>query len=135
MPVEETMNNTKSLGRYSGPERRKERQEELHGIHARLRAGDERMGGFEALLMENTVLTQTTAEAVARIDENTSGFIAFSQDLVAGTRFLCRCAKGVQWVAEMLRKYLMLILLLLAAYAYATNQQKLLDIIFQIAKP
>ena len=123
------------MDKYSGPERRKERQAELQSIHNRLRAGDERMGGLEKLVKANTALTQQTADTVARIDENTSGFVAFSQDLLAGTRFLCRCAKGVQWTAEMLRRYLMLILLLLAAYAYATNQQKLLEVLFQFMKP
>lgn len=129
------------MDKYSGPERRRERQAELQSIHARLdegerrfQAGDARMGGLEKLVEANTALTQQTADTVARIDENTSGFVAFSNDLVAGTKFLCRCARGVQWTAEMLRRYLMLILLLMAAYAYSTNQQAMLETLFKFLK-
>ena len=120
---------------YSGPERRSERQSELLAINRRLRDGDAMMLEFREALKANTELTMQTAQQVSIINENTSGFIAFSQDLVAGTKLLCRCAKGVQWVAEMLRKYLLLLLLLSAAWAYATNQQKLLELLFQAMKP
>ena len=123
------------MNQYSGPERRKARQAELSGLHDRVLAIERRQSSFDALLKINTELTQSTAETVSRIDTNTSGFIAFSQDLVAGTKFLCRCAKGVQWIAEMLRKYLLLLLLLAAAWAYATNQQKLLELLFAAMKP
>ena len=93
------------------------------------------MTEFREGLQANTALTQQTAATVARIDENTAGFIAFSQDLVAGTKFLCRCAKGVQWLAEMIRRYWLVTGGLVAWYAYATNQTGLLDTALKVIKP
>lgn len=120
---------------YIGQERRSERQSELSAIHRRLRDGDAMMTEFREGLQANTALTQQTAATVARIDENTAGFIAFSQDLVAGTKFLCRCAKGVQWLAEMIRRYWLVTGGLVAWYAYATNQTGLLDTALKVIKP
>ena len=121
--------------KYVGQERRSERQSELSAIHQRLRDGDAMMTEFREGLQANTALTQQTAATVARIDENTAGFIAFSQDLVAGTKFLCRCAKGVQWLAEMIRRYWFVTGGLVAWYAYATNQMGLLDTALKVIKP
>ena len=119
---------------YTGPDRRKERQSELSQIHRRLADGDARMGGFEALLKQNTEMTQKTSATVDRIEQNTSAFVAFSNDLLGGTRFLCRCAKAVQWVADMFRKNWALIGLVVVIYAYATHQEKLLDLLFALFK-
>lgn len=64
---------------------------ELTTILQRLDAGDTRMSSIESALQENTALTQQVAQ-------NTAGFVAFADDLAAGTRFLCRCVKGMQFV-------------------------------------
>ena len=122
-------------GKYAGPERRLERQSELLGIHARLREGDTVMSEFRESLRANTELTRLTAATVSRIDENTAGFIAFSNDLVSGTKFLCRCAKGVQWAGEMVRKNWFVLACFIALYAYLTNQTKLLEFIVSVSKP
>lgn len=121
--------------KYVGPERRLERQSELLGIHARLREGDSVMSEFRESLLANTELTKLTAATVSRIDENTAGFIAFSNDLVSGTKFLCRCAKGVQWAGEMVRRNWFVLFAGAAAYAYTTNQVKLLEFLVSLAKP
>ena len=120
---------------YSGPERRKERQAELQSIHRQLRDGEHRMGEFEELLKQNTEVTQATAESVARIEQNTSAFVAFSNDLLGGTRFLCRCARGIQWTAEMVKGNWAILGLTFAIYAYMTNQTKLFDFVISALKP
>jgi hypothetical protein len=116
------------------PERRLDRQTELQAIHRQLREGEKRMGGFEALLEANTKLTQETATTVDRIDQNTASFVAFSNDLMGGTRFLCRLARGLQWSAEMVKNYWAVFAGLFAFYAYATNQFQLLNWILNFVK-
>lgn len=51
------------------------------------------MTAIEGALARNTELT----EEIAR---NTAGFVAFQDDLAAGTRFLCRVVKGVQFLLK-----------------------------------
>lgn len=71
-------------------ERRKS-SPELTAINCRLDAGEARMTSIESSLATNTELTK-------QIAQNTAGFVAFQDDLASGTRFLCRCVKGVQFV-------------------------------------
>ena len=56
-----------------------------------LSMGTDEMASIRSQLEENTKLT----EQIAR---NTAGFMAFSDDLYAGTRLLCRCAKGISFM-------------------------------------
>lgn len=63
---------------------------ELTTILQRLDHGDMRMTSIEQGLTDNTTLTR-------QIADNTAGFVAFADDLATGARFLCRCAKGIQF--------------------------------------
>ena len=74
-------------------EERRKLAPELVAIHARLDSGDTRMGKMEDCLSKNTAMTQ-------QIMKNTSGLVAFSDDLASGSRFLCRTVKGTQWVLK-----------------------------------
>ncbi|MDE2467497.1 MAG: hypothetical protein KGL35_01800 [Bradyrhizobium sp.] len=65
----------------------------IAAINERLDRGDDRMTSIEQTLHRNTELT----EEIAR---NTAGFVAFSDDLAAGTRFLCRVVKGIQFILK-----------------------------------
>ena len=119
---------------YTGEERRAEfADSEI--IHKRLRDGNARMDSLEEMITANTVLTKSTAESVARIEENTAAFVAFSNDLLTGTRILCRCARGVSWGIELARRNWGLLAFLTLAYAYFTNSEKLLDLVVKFLKP
>lgn len=116
---------------YTGPERRKD----MRHIQQRLDDGQSRMDGFEALLKQNTEITQKTAESVARIETNTAGFIEFTNELMGGAKLLCRVARGIQWGAEMIKSYWAVVCFISLVYAYATNQFNLLDRLISILKP
>ena len=56
------------------------------------------MTSIEKNLLKNTELTQ-------QIARNTAGFVAFQSDLESGTRFLCRCVKGLKLCLEIINEY------------------------------
>lgn len=120
---------------YKGIDRRREFQDWRARVDEQFGEGRVRMDSFETLLKSNTELTEKTSATVDRIDTNTAGFIAFSNDLVSGTKFLCRCAKGVQWAGEMVRGNWFVLLAVAVIYAYTTNQAKLLEFLVSLAKP
>lgn len=66
---------------------------QLKAIEERLNAGDIRFGHLERAVAENTAITQQVADSMA-------GFVAFSDDLAAGTRIMCRVAKGIEFAQE-----------------------------------
>lgn len=79
---------------------RRKADEQIKEIHERLYQGELRMNKIEgevssvkADLSENTELTR-------KIWENISGIVAFSDDLAAGSRLLCRLAKGISFVID-----------------------------------
>lgn len=74
-------------------EERRKLSPELKAIHARLDSGDVRMETIEQSIAANTKMTQ-------QIMQNTSGLVAFSDDLASGSRFLCRVIKGVQFILK-----------------------------------
>lgn len=79
---------------------RRKADEQIKEIHERLYQGELRMNKIEgevssvkADLSENTELTR-------KIWENLSGIVAFSDDLAAGSRLLCRLANGISFVID-----------------------------------
>ena len=74
-------------------EERRKLAPELVAIHSRLDSGDARMSKMETCLTSNT-------EMIQQIMTNTSGLVAFSDDLASGSRFLCRVVKAVQFILK-----------------------------------
>ena len=90
---------------------------ELVAIHARLDTGDVRMGKMETCLSENTAMTQ-------KIMQNTSGLVAFSDDLASGSRFLCRIVKAVQFILkEVIDPYWKPVLVVFVVFYGLTHDQ------------
>lgn len=71
---------------------------EIVEIKARLDEGDRRMEALEEMLKANT-------DATNQIAENTAGITRLTNELEAGTKFLCRCAMAVTWLLEMVNKF------------------------------
>lgn len=62
-------------------------------ITERLDRGDARFSKIEDALVENTQITQRIADSI-------SGIVAFSDDLAAGSRLICRIAKGIKFMLD-----------------------------------
>lgn len=94
-------------------ERRKSAPE-LAAIYERLDKGDQRFAAIEEAIATNTELTR-------EIQRNTAGFVAFSEDLERGTRFLCRCAKGVDFILRRVDRYWKPVLICIVVISWALN--------------
>ena len=112
---------------YVGPERRRNDEAWRVSVEQRLAIGDATMLRLEEGLEANTKLTETIAT-------NTAGIVAFTGDLEAGAKLLCRVALGVSWTLKTVRQNLSVLLVLLLALAYFCNSEKLLDISLKVLK-
>lgn len=72
------------------------------------------MTAIEAAIAQNTAITR-------KIEANTAGFIAFSEDLENGTRLLCRIAKGITFVLDAVKKYWMPVLICIGFLSWLAN--------------
>ncbi len=102
----------------------------------------QRIESMELALQANTKMTEQTTElarltnaSLQRVEENTSGFVSFQNDLMAGTKIFCRIARGVSWflkdVVDPFWKPALLVGLILY---YLTHQQTLPEIMVAILK-
>lgn len=95
-------------------DRRKPISPELLAINNRLDAGDVRMKALEGAIAANTALTQEIAD-------NTKGFVAFQGELERGAHFLCRVAKGIQFVLEQVERHWKKGLMLFLGFYFLTH--------------
>lgn len=58
-------------------------------------------------LAENTELTQSTADSVKRLERSTASLVSLLSDVEVGTQFMCRLARGVNWLLSTVRRYLL----------------------------
>ena len=86
----------------------------------RLNIGDQRFMALEMDLRSNTIATQ-------QIAENTAGITRLTTELEAGTKFLCRLAKGVQLCLQVVDKLWKPILIVAAFTYWITHGNQLPD--------
>jgi len=106
-------------------------EEVIAKIHQRLDQGDERFSTLETSLQINTRLTQeheinlkANTEATQRIAENTAGIVRLTTELEAGTKFLCRLAKGIQFCLEMIDRFWKPLLIVLAFCYWISHEHQ-----------
>jgi hypothetical protein len=96
-------------------------------VDERLQQGDETMQRLEEGLEANTRLTK-------QIAANTAGIVAFTSDLEAGAKLLCRVALGISWTLKTMRQNLSVLIVLLLAIAYFCNSERLFEICLKVLK-
>ena len=83
--------------------------------------GKERMDSFERMLTANSEMVRENTLLTRSISDNTAGFVAFQNDLIDGTRFLCRCARGVSWLLKTVKENVLTLILVAVIVSWALH--------------
>ena len=104
--------------------RRRNRSPELEAIYKRLDEGDGRMNRIEEIQHATLESLKQNTIATNQIAENTAGFVDFSNDIAAGTRFMCRCALGIRFLLkEVVEPFWKPTVICYAAYYWTSHQR------------